>query len=168
MTGFLAHLMVPFSSQAQKTAFTRWLDHNVVESGNENELKLRNTIRELTEQTGDFWVLLQEASELVANHRDHFKILVASGDKNNTQEGTSWLIDQWNIFQHQNSGFNSVLVESIKILSNWIPQNLDFAIGHIHSHRNQLRVQTGNSYHITTFLSETISPLISGISINAP
>jgi len=54
MAGFMVHLIVPFSSSAQKIAFTQWLDQNVVVTGNESEVKLRNSIRELPEQSGDY------------------------------------------------------------------------------------------------------------------
>lgn len=168
MAGFLAHLLVPFSSQAQKTAFTRWLDHNVVSSGNESEVKLRNTIKELPEQAGDFWILVEEASELVANHRDHFKIPVSSDTHTQNQSQSGWLIEQWNMFQNQKSGFNSVLVESLKVLPNWIPQTLDVSGITNHSNQHQVIPQNEVFYSFAVILGENLQPLISGISINAP
>lgn len=168
MAGFLAHLIVPFSSQAQKTAFTRWLDHNVVESGNESEVKLRNTIRELPEQAGNFWILVQEATELVASHQDHFKILVKNSEKSDNQHVSGWLFEQWNIFQNQKSGFNSVLTESIKVYSNWIPQNLHFLSYSGHQGQDQHLLQNDIFYDISASFRVILSPLISGISINAP
>lgn len=168
MAGFLAHLLVPFSSQAQKTAFTRWLSHNVVSSGNESELKLRTSIKELPEQTGDFWILVKEASELVANHRDHFNIPYTNAGQPDNPPATDWLIEQWNMSQNQKSGFQSVLVESIKTLSNWIPQDLD--ISYFGSspgpHQNNSQIEV---FYLSTYIPTGIlQPLISGISINAP
>lgn len=168
MAGFLAHLIVPFSSQAQKTAFTRWLNHNVVSSGNESEIELRNTINELSDQTGDFWGLVQEASELVANHKDHFKILVSQPGENDHSPQSDWLIDQWNSFQNQKSGFNSVLSESAKALANWVPQDLNVSF---------LKADTGSDHHgfyknqfffFFRRSADFLQPLSSGISINAP
>lgn len=168
MLGFLAHLIVPFSSQAQKTAFTRWLDHNVVASGNESEVRLRNTIRELPEQAGDFWILVKEASELIASHQDHFKITVTNSPQTETQDRSGWLIDQWNIFQNQKSGFNSVLVESVKSLSNWIPQNTDFSFVRSNSVYQQVHFQKELFFDPAPAIAGSLQPLINGISINAP
>lgn len=168
MAGFLAHLIVPFSSQAQKTAFTRWLSHNVVSSGNQSEIELRNTINELPEQTGDFWKLVQEASELVVSHKDYFKISVSNPDDTGKQTDSSWLVEQWNSFQNQESGFNSVLAESVKALSKWIPQHSDVSSfrGDPLTHQKYL-LQDLFFYSFRTS-TDLIQPLISGISINAP
>lgn len=168
MAGFLAHLVVPFSSQAQKTAFARWLNHNVVASGNESEIKLRNTIKELPEQTGDFWGLVQEASELVANHKDHFRISVSDLGETGQSSQSDWLIEQWNSFQNQKSGFNSVLTESYKSLTKWIPQNLHFI-----TFRRVTEFQQHSFFSELIFCSfrsttDLLQPLVSGISINAP
>lgn len=168
MLGFLAHLIVPFSSHAQKTAFTRWLDHNIVASGNESEIRLRNTIRELPEQTGDFWILVKEASELIASHQDLFKITVTNSHQTETQDRSGWLIDQWNNFQNQKSGFNSVLVESVKSLSNWIPQYPDFSFDHSRSVYHQVHFQKELFFDTAVAIEGNLQPLINGISINAP
>ena len=168
MAGFLAHLVVPFSSQAQKTAFTRWLNHNVVSSGNESEIKLRNTINELPEQTGDFWGLVQEASELVANHKDHFRISVSDLGKTGEASESDWLIEQWNSFQNQKSGFNSVLTESLKSLSNWVPQNLCFSAFKQDTRFRQNIFFSELFFYSFRSATDHLQPLISGISINAP
>lgn len=168
MAGFLAHLLVPFSSQAQKTAFTRWLSYNVVSSGNESELKLRNSIKELPEQNADFWILVKEASELVANHRDHFKIPYSNSGQPDNQPETDWLIEQWNMFQNQKSGFKSVLAESIKILSNWIPQDLGTSYFDGSTGPHQPISQKKISCFPNILSTGILQPLISGISINAP
>lgn len=168
MAGFLAHLIVPFSSQAQKTAFTRWLNHNVVSLGNEGEIELRNTIKELPEQTGDFWKLVQEASELVVSHKDYFKISIAGPDKTGQKTDSSWLIKQWNSFQSQESGFNSVLTEPAKALSKWIPQNLSFSSFRDHSENHPKNLQKGLFFYSFRTSADLLQPLVSGISINAP
>lgn len=168
MAGFMAHLLVPYSSQAKKTAFTQWLNHNVVSSGNESEVELRNTIKELPEQAGDFWILVQEASELVASNRDHFKIPVSTSNQTESHSKTGWLIEQWNMFQDQKSGFNSVLVESLKVLSNWIPQTLGVSGITGNPARHQFIIHKEFIYSASDILACTIQPLASGISINAP
>lgn len=168
MAGFLAHMIVPFSSQAQKTAFTRWLNQKVVSSGNEGEVELRNTIKELPEQTGDFWKLVQEASELVVNHKDYFKLSVSDFGETENQKDSSWLIDQWNSFQNQESGFNSVLTESAKSLSKWVPQNLNFSSFYGNTAIHQKNLLHEFFFYSFKIPSDLLQPLISGISINAP
>ena len=168
LTGLLAHLFVPFTSHAQKAAFTRWLDHNVVESGNESEIELRKTIQKLPKESTNFWILVEEATELVAAHQDHFKIHLSDHGASKTQPTTNRLIDQWNMFQDQKSDFNSVLVESVKVFSNWIPQHADFSSVFGNSERQNLTHQTRVFYHSAVILGNSITPLISGISINAP
>lgn len=112
MAGFMAQLVLPFSSQAQKTAFTQWLDNNVVSSGDENEIRLRNSIRELPSRSPDFERLLLQASELISQNREDF-LLLFSGINENEQESTpaSWLISQWNAFQNQQSATHAVVHE---------------------------------------------------------
>lgn len=168
MAGLLAHLVVPFSSQAQKTAFTRWLNHNVVTSGNESEIKLRNTINELPDQTGDFLGLVQEASELVANHKDHFKIFISNPVEGENQTESNWLIKQWNSFQNHKSGFNSVLTESLKTLSKWIPQQSHHSTLGEQSKTHQNRFFSERIVSTFTTPTDQLKPLVSGISINAP
>ena len=168
MAGFFAHLIVPFSSQAQKTAFTRWLSHNVVSSGNESEIELRNTINELPEQTGDFWKLVQEASELVVSHKDYFKISVSNPGNSESQTDSRWLIEQWNSFQNQESGFNSVLAESVKALSKWIPQHPDLSSYKADPLVRQKKLLLELFFYSFRTSTDLIQPLISGISINAP
>lgn len=169
MAGLLAHLLLPFSSQVQKTAFTQWLDQKVVASGNENEGKLRDTIRELPEKSGDFWVLVQEASELISNHKDDFRINFSFGDEGKNQHVTSWLVGQWNLFHYQQSANNAVLPEISHQFNKWISLN---------SFGNSLKPGTDflsdfrdihfNSVSDNVIIIRTIIPLVNGISINAP
>lgn len=168
MAGFLAHLIVPFSSQAQKTAFTRWLNQNVVASGNESEIELRNTIKELPEQSDDFWKLVQEASELVVSHKDYFKISVSGPQDTEQHTGSSWLIDQWNSFQNHEFGFKTVLTESVKALSKWIPQNVNFSSIQGSSENHQIKFIKELFFFSFRTSADLLQPLISGISINAP
>lgn len=168
MAGFFAHLLGPFSSYAQKTAFARWLDYNIVSSGNENEVELRNTVKQLPEQTDDLWILIKEASELVANYSDQFKILVSNDDQPNSESGSAWLIEQWNMFQNQKSGFKSIFVENLKILSNWSPQNPEIISPSGISGFDQYSHSKRFFIHPGVIFNHLHQPLISGISINAP
>ena len=168
MTGFLAHLLLPLSSHAQKTAFTRWLDHNVVATGDENEVKLRNTIRQLPEQSNDFLILVQEASQLVANHKDEFRLYISLPEDSQSQVST-WLIGQWNVFQHQKTGMNAIIPDAVQPFQKWLSsQNFSKLLSTpavIHS------LFLYNTFEVLSepfTIREGIVPLISGISINAP
>ena len=169
MAGLLAHLLLPFSSHVQKTAFTQWLDQKVVASGNENEGKLRDTIRQLPEKSGDFWVLVQEASELISNHKDDFRINFTFGEEGENKQVTSWLVGQWNLFHYQKSATNAVLPEISHQFHKWISLN---------SFGNSLKPSTNLlsdfrdnnfiSFSENVLINRTIIPLVNGISINAP
>lgn len=168
MAGLLAHLVLPFSSDAQKTAFTQWLDHKVVASGSENEIKLRNTIRELPENSGDFWVLVEQASELIANHKDDFRFDFSFSDEEN-RHVKSWLVGQWNLFHYQKSATNAVIPELSQLNFKWVSLSNTF-----HSF---LSAKTDFTAYSNSFISNlnidrvidrTIIPLVNEISINAP
>jgi hypothetical protein len=169
IAGLLAHMMIPFSSQAQKNAFTQWLNHNVVASGNENEIKLRNSIRELPEQSSNFWVLVEQASELVANHKEDFRINLSFPDSEESQQVSAWLIGQWNVFQHQKTGQNAILPEISQPLHKWISVN---SFSSVSTSRITDRLSDLRPGFIAPLLEtvpgRSILPLVSGISINAP
>jgi hypothetical protein len=168
MAGFLAHLILPLSSHAQKTSFTRWLDNNVVATGDENEIKLRNTIRQLPEQAGDFMVLIREASQLVANHKDDFRLKV-NLPENAENQGTSWLVGQWNSSQHHKNGNNAILPDATQSIQKWISSNsLSKYFTPPAESALQLYEQFFGISGERTAAVSAIIPLVSGISINAP
>lgn len=168
MAGFLSHLAQPFSSQAKKNAFTQWLNHNVVASGDESEIKLRNSIRELPGQANDFWVLVQQASKLVADHKDDFRIqFTFSGSEE--QRVSSWLIDQWNVFETHKTGANAILPEFSKPFYKWLSANpFTTAITPAADTKLKHRSISEQSAGINGISLLSLIPLVSGISINAP
>jgi len=168
MTGLLAHLLVPFSSHAQKTAFSQWLNQNVASSGDESESELRDAILKLPEQISDFRLLVEQASNLIASNKEDFR-LNRTLPENSSDQVTSWLVGQWNFFQQQQTGTDALLPETPAPAKKWItPSNLSkmlFAIGTaddnlLNSESHFLRSHFNPSYFIR--------PLVSGISINAP
>lgn len=168
LAGLLAHLFLPFSSDAQKTAFTRWLDHNVVSTGDETELKLRNTIRGLPEKSGNLFVLIQEASELISNHKEEFK-LKHTFPENSEKKVTSWLVGQWNIFQHQKSGTDAILPDAAQSFHKWISyQQTPSFLSSISDGDKSLYHTNQKGLYVSKLLKRVLSPLTSGISINAP
>lgn len=171
MAGFMVHLIVPFSSSAQKIAFTQWLDQNVVVTGNESEAILRNSIRELPEQSGDLWILIQQASELIKNHKDDFRIhfVFDESEHEEQQRVSSWLVSQWSVFQNHSDTNNAVLPEVNHVINKWLTLN---------SQNNSVFTQSapkvfdlsqpdfGN--RASAWIQKAIAPLKSGIGINAP
>lgn len=166
--GFLAQLALPFSATAKNQAFTQWLDHNVVASGGENEIHLRNSIKNLPQHTSDFRMLLDKATVLVNTHKKNFKIQpVLPVDEES--EVSAWLFGQWNVFQHQKTTGNAVVPKLTKVIQNWLP-NL--------SGPNTAGAAEFLNFSLTppeflsqqTFASQQklLSPFISGIAINAP
>lgn len=168
LTGFTAHLSLPFFGDVQKNAFTQWLNHNVVDTGNEADSELRERIRKLPENASDFWVLVQNASDLISEHEEDFRItpFTAAQDISNI---SSWLIGQWSSFKHHQSSTNAVLPEIIQPIQKWVSQN---GSGTFYA------ALTANLSFATPPLQALINnadvpdlsfpPLVSGISINAP
>lgn len=167
----MVHLIVPFSSSAQKIAFTQWLDKNVVVTGNESEAKLRNSIRELPEQSGDLWILIQQASELIKNNKDDFRIHFAfdESEHEEQQRVSSWLVSQWSVFQDHSDTNNAVLPEINPAINKWLTLNSQsngvFTLS-APKMFDLSQVDFGN--RASVWIQNAISPLKSGISINAP
>lgn len=167
MAGILAHLIIPFTSHAQKTAFSQWLNQNVVASGEESENELRDAIRRLTEQTADFRVLVQEASQLVASHKEDFRLNSAVPATTNDQV-TSWLVGQWNVFQHQQTGTDAILPDGSMPLHKWLNTNPFSKTFRAAAQIYTDSVRKADSHFFYSVASNLIIPLASGISINAP
>jgi hypothetical protein len=168
LTGMLAHLFMPLSSQAQKAAFAQWLNQNVVSTGGDAENELRDAIRKLPEQTNDFWVLVEQASQLVASHKDEFRIR-AHKPITETDQVTSWLVGQWNVFQHQQHGSDAILPETPAPMQKWISSN-SFPKTVTSSAERILSYPVTAAQYISlpSAIRSMLSPLVSGISINAP
>lgn len=169
MAGFMVHMVMPFSSSAQKSAFTKWLDHNVVTTGNEHEVKVRSLIRELQDEAGDFNHLLQQASELVSNHKDYFKIHFSFDANEEHQKVSSWLIGQWNVFQNHQNGHKAILPEIHQSIHKWISPNSYNTTTLNRETKPADRLLSGiDVYNFSDKIIHILNPLVSGISINAP
>ena len=76
----MAQLLLPFTGNLQRSAFASWLDQNLVDDPNATtagmalEEDLRAQIRELSHEAKDLSTLIREASVLVADHSDRFRI----------------------------------------------------------------------------------------------
>ena len=171
MSGLAAHLAAPFSSHAQKTAFTRWLGNNISESGSEKEIHLRKSIQKLPDQSEDFWVLVQQASRLIADNSDTFELPidkpVENSDSENETHLTNWLLNQWERYQHQSSGFNFLLPDSQKVSIKLAFQTVFTGSG-LSGLKNFFSKQPATEFFSADQLIPLhIIPHLSGISINA-
>ncbi|MDZ7755571.1 hypothetical protein [Rhodohalobacter sp.] len=168
MAGMMAHLFVPFTSHAQKTAFTQWLNQNVASTGDESENELRSAILKLPEQVSDFRVLLEQASHLIASNKEDFRLNRAL-PKQNSDQVTSWLVGQWNLFQQQQTGTDALLPESPIPVQKWISSDsLSKILFSFCDSRDQNQMGGSHSFYFDFLPQFSIQPLISGISINAP
>lgn len=168
LAGFMAHLVIPFSGKAQKTAFTQWLNHNVVATGGEHETQLRDTINKLPLEAADFDGLVKKASELIANHKDKFRIHPISAEQypNNV---SSWLVSQWNVFQHHQTGDNAIQNDPPNFLQKWSnQQNSDSGFFSTLLNDSPTAFYSLNDLHQLLTGFHSLIPLVSGISINAP
>jgi hypothetical protein len=168
VAGIMAHLFVPFTSHAQKTAFTQWLNQNVASTGDESESELRSAILKLPEEVSDFRVLLEQASHLIASNKEDFRLHRALPEQNSDQV-TSWLVGQWNLFQQQQTGTDALLPESSKQCHKWISTNdLSKTFFSLSESRDQYQIVESGGFYFDFITQFSIQPLISGISINAP
>lgn len=168
LVGLTSHLAVPFFGDVQKTAFTQWLSHNVIVSENSSEMELRDSIKELPKSATDFQALLKQASELVANHKDQFKITPFPLDQDH-EHNPSWLVDQWSMFKHQKSGLNAVIPELFKAVQKWLPP-VDQRNSFLSKDKSDKKSPLQNGFTIidSGFTTSILSPFINSISINAP
>lgn len=166
----LAHVIVPLSGQVKKAAFTNWLTNNVISSGSESELELRNSIRNLPEQSNDFWVLVKQASELVAANKDDFKLRLAhlpvDGKSDNV---TTHLIGQWSIFHSHSTAQNAVIPDVVQTFNKWLQSgSSQTAVLFAPVKETFKRFQLPSFYSNTFIPAIAQIPLVGGISINAP
>lgn len=163
----VAHITIPYSSKAQKNAFTQWLDRNVVENGEASESTIRAHIRQLPAQNENFPLLLKQASLLVVTHKNDFKLPI---NKTSDDAGviSMWLFDKWSEHQDEAGSMDALLPETLK-------PGLKLAL-----QNNPLTGFLGlSATHLLPTLPEVLNntllviqnrplPFLSGISINAP
>lgn len=167
LAGFAAHAAVPFLGDVQKNAFTQWLGHNVVDGESGLSDSLRDRIRELPKESGDFQKLVRDASKLISENEENFQ-LYPVGSETHDDVVTTWLIGQWSTYNHQQSNAKAVLPKIVAPIQKWLTQvstsgALVPATTQITAPISGQAILSGLDI-ITTFFS----PPSSGISINAP
>lgn len=168
LTGFLAHMMMPLSGYAKKTAFTQWLHQHLIASGAENEIRLRNTIKELPAKTDSFDALLLKASRLVKDYRDEFHISFSFQDHDDEPMISSWLVGQWNASQHQQNSKVALLKEVMPLLAKCTFQLTSSSSPARQTELLSTHILAEYSFSSMGRPSFISKPLSGGISINAP
>lgn len=167
LTGFAAHIAVPFFGDVQKNAFTQWLDHKVVAGGNDLSDNLRDRIRELPKESGNLWMLIQDASKLISENEENFEITPFTSHLQHEQVST-WLIGQWSTYKHQQNSAKAVLPKIMAPVHKWLTQVT------LLQATLSAPAATGNTEFRRSILTAAVvilsrfSPPSSGISINAP
>jgi len=167
LTGIAAHIAVPFFGDVQKNAFTQWLDHKVVAGGNDLSDDLRDRIRELPKEAGNFWMLVQDASKLISEHEENFKIAPFTSQHQHEQVST-WLIGQWSSFKHQQNNTNAVLPKIFAPVHKWLTQTVSFQATFSASAAADIPNIRSTVLSVPNVIFSLFSPPSSGISINAP
>src|SRR5690625_5411691 len=67
----LCHIIVPFSVQANKAAFSFWLSNNITIQS-ESEIHLRDSILQLSDRSPSLYRSEEHTSELQSNLREQF------------------------------------------------------------------------------------------------
>lgn len=165
--GFAAHLAIPFLGDLQKNAFTQWLDQNVKVERNNLNNDLRDRIRELPGESANLWTLIQDASKLISENEDNFRIAPFT-DENPDDQVTTWLIGQWSSYNHQQTSAKAVLPRIIAPVHKWLTQITSLqATFSVSAKLNRPRLRTA-AVLIPKVIIQLFSPPASGISINAP
>jgi hypothetical protein len=166
----LGHLAIPFSSQAKKAAFTNWLSHNVITSDSRSEQDLRDTILDLPSHSQNFEILVRQASELIANHKENFRFnLGIPFNDGADQRMSTLLIDQWSVFNSHKTGQVAVIPDLFQSVNKLLPSKTMFpATSGFASEallRPRLSLNVSGQYDPP---AAAVVPLISGYSINSP
>lgn len=167
LTGFAAHIAVPFFGDVQKNAFTQWLDHKVVAGGNDLSDDLRDRIRELPKESGNLWVLIQDASKLISENKENFEIAPFTSHRQHEQV-TTWLIGQWSTYNHQQNNAKAVLPKIIAPVHKWLTQVTSLHATFTAPIAADTPKTEKSILAAPVFILPLFSPPSSGISINAP
>jgi hypothetical protein len=165
--GMAVHIAIPYSSEAQKNAFDQWLDRNVVENGEESESTIRAHIKKLPAQTENFPLLLEQASMLVVNHKNDFKLPLRKESKD-AGSISLWLFGKWTQSQNETGSMDALLPETLKPGLKWTLQNNPLATYPGSSGAIQLPEFSEILNDILLVIQNKPVPFLSGISINAP
>lgn len=164
--GMAAHLVAPASGKAQKAAFTQWLDRNLVESGEDEKSTIRTHLKQLPSKYEEFPVLLRQASLLVLNHRNDFRLSTADREQSEADDGL-WLLKSWSQHRDLGGSMQTLLAERFGTVLKWVvQQHHPLPAGHALS---TLKSPAGEGELLSLPFRRAVSlPFLSSIRINAP
>jgi len=167
LLGLTAHLLTPASGKVQKSAFAQWLDQHLVTDGGESEQSLRVHIRQLYSQYDEFPNFLKQATRLVQENRNDFR-LPPRESREDTQENSLWLLQTWNLQRDLPGKMSASLIDPVKPVIKWVVSNHPFQGVPSPSGLapGQLLIQTMPT--LPAAINRFLTPLLSGMSINAP
>jgi len=112
--------------------------------------------------------LIQQASELIKNNKEDFRIHFAFDDGEH-QRVSSWLVSQWSVFQNHSDNNNAVLPEINLTINKWLTLNSHINGVFTNSVPKMFElIQADFGNRASIWIQNALSPLKSGISINAP
>lgn len=165
----LCHIIVPFSVQANKAAFSFWLSNNITIQS-ESEIHLRDSILQLSDRSPSLYALVEEASELVRNHQDKFHLnLPLPAEESSSRTVTFLLLDQWSAVNTQRGVQDAILPDITQNFQKWIhPPLVSILFNKEFLRDGVLELFTEYFINPARHLFYLLIPLSGGISINAP
>lgn len=166
----IGHLAIPFSTQAKKAAFSQWLSYNMISSDHHSDQDLRNTILDLPSHSQNFEILVKQASELIADHKEKFSFNLGQPfDGGTDQRMSNLLIDQWSVFNSQKTGQLAVIPDLVQPVNKWLPAK-SISLFYPESILDRTAMLQKPSFTTDRFRppATTMEPLVSGFSIHSP
>ena len=165
--GIMLHHARPADSKTSHDAFANWLGSHL-KSENDSVL---DQIDALNKHDRELDEVIRDASELVYEHADDFKIPGSDTDNSSEEDLYQLLITEWNNYRNSGNGMGkAVLIENLK------PQTVlptdGYAFTSIpartHPDSDVTRDALPEAPEYTSTEQYTLSPLKSGTAIGAP
>src|SRR5690625_6216608 len=84
-------------------------------------MHFRDSILQLSDRSPSLYALVEEASELVRNHRDKFHLnLPMPAEESSSRTVTFLLLDQWSVVNTQRGVQDAILPEITQTFQKWI------------------------------------------------
>lgn len=167
LIGLATHLVSPASDKVQKSAFAQWLDQSLATGDRESGQGLRDHIRELYSQHDAFPNFLKQATQLVLENRNEFRLPHADSGED-ADRHSLWLLQTWTLQRDLPGKMSTLLNDPVKPVMKWAPVHQPFA-------GVALPAGSARSFSLSmplpelpAAISRALTPFLSGISINAP
>jgi hypothetical protein len=163
ITGMALYLVRPVESQYSRNSFARWIESLQSNQDLSNDLKIE--LQELRAFEGDFQLMVQEASRLIEEYDEQFKLPFPL-DAAPSDALPKQLITEWNFYYQLGDLLDGIPPESLKSAKHFFPFGdaphsqpaLHNSIAQFDPYPNFRNYQTGSG----------LEPMIHGIAIGAP